>query len=112
MKTKLVLLFLLFLGFSARAQNTFQIQNEVTTGIVGTISVVFTDHSIQEYDIGQSGNYTFFINDKLVYSVTVGDVIGEIGETVTIQLQNGRTATMTITETIVDESRSFNSIIR
>ena len=96
----------------ASAQNTLEIRNNTASGTVGTVTATFKDNSTQNYSIGGPGSYSFSIGTQEVASLTFGTTVCAVGQTVTVPMSSGGTATAALRESINDEARSFTSIIR
>lgn len=111
---KLIFILIAFFGmlFTSKGQNVVKFSNQTERGVVGTAHVTFDDNSTADYNVGGPGVYTFQIGSLKVSKITIGNVVCELAQTVTIPLSNGGTATESLVEKVQDESRSFNSIIR
>lgn len=111
MKKLLLVFAMMVITGVAYSQNKLGFKNQ-TKSTVGIASVLFTDGTSSNYEIGGSGTYLFNIGTKEVETITINGVSCAVGQTVTITLSGGGTAQETLTKKIQDESRSFNSIIR
>jgi hypothetical protein len=103
---------LAFIGSALYSQNSLTIKDKVKNQSLGSVVVEYSDKTTDDITIGDKGNYKFAIGTKEVISITVLGVTCRVGEEVTVKLPDGDTSTLRLLESIQDESRSFNSIIR
>lgn len=105
---KITFILLLVTVTTSLFAGTLTFSNQTQQGVVGTVTVDFTDGSQKQYSIGGPGTYQYDIAQRQVKTITIGGVPCSVGQTVTVTLSSGGTAN----HSVQDEARSFNSIIR